>query len=75
MTENVQSVPAVPGGWNLMFRRLLRFTLMSLLTGQANPTKICAQTTAAPPLTGVIGNLQSLSASSLDIMTGSAGRL
>ena len=52
-----------------MNNRLLRIAFISLLTAQATPSTICAQTIVAPPLSGVIGKIQSVSASSLDIQT------
>src|ERR1700741_2836239 len=48
---------------------LLRLVFISLLAAQATPNKVWAQATAAPPLSGVKGKLQSFTGSSLDILT------
>jgi hypothetical protein len=48
---------------------LLRLVLISLLATQATPNSVWAQATAAPPLSGVKGKLQSFTGSSLDILT------
>jgi len=58
-------------GWKslLMNNRLLRLAFISFLIAQATPSTVCAQTNAAPTLSGVIGKVQSVSASSLDIQT------
>ena len=41
-------------GWKtlLMNNRLLRLAFISLLIAQATPSTVCAQTNAAPPLSG-----------------------
>ena len=43
----------------------------ALLTALAVPCTVLAQTKAAPPISGVIGKLQSFSGGSLDVMTSS----
>src|ERR1700741_2568011 len=48
---------------------LLRLVFISLLAAQATPNKVWAQATAAPPLSGVKGKLQSFTGNSLDILT------
>jgi methenyltetrahydromethanopterin cyclohydrolase len=42
-----------------------------LLAALATPATVWAQATAAPPISGVIGKLQSFTGSSLDVMTSS----
>src|SRR5580698_4713321 len=43
----------------------------TLLTALATPCTVLAQAKAAPPISGVIGKLQSFTGSSLDVMTSS----
>ena len=52
-----------------MKQPLLRLVFISLLSAQAASHAAWAQVKAAPPLSGVKGKLQSVTASSLDIMT------
>ncbi len=63
----------ITGGWKkvLMMRPLLRIVFISLLTAQATPNTVLAQVKAAPPLSGVIGKVQSVTDSSIDVQTGS----
>lgn len=55
--EQVQNAPEAntTRGWKsfLTNNRLLRFVFISLLTAQATPSTVCAQTNAVPPLSGV----------------------
>ena len=48
---------------------LLRLAAFSLLAAQINPTVTFAQTQPAPPLSGVLGKVQSFTGSSLDVAT------
>src|ERR1700731_183092 len=50
---------------------LLRIVFISLLAAQATPNTVCAQVKAVPPLSGVIGKVQSVTDSSIDVQTGS----
>jgi hypothetical protein len=63
----------ITGGWKkvLMMRPLLRIVFISLLAAQATPNTVLAQVKAAPPLSGVIGKVQSVTDSSIDVQTGS----
>jgi len=60
-----------PGGWkNLVMRhRVLRVLFVTLLAAQATPSTVRAQVQAAPPISGVIGKVQSFTGSSLDVQT------
>jgi hypothetical protein len=49
-------------------QHLVYATLLAMLT---TPLTVWAQATAAPPISGVIGKLQSFNGSSLDVMTSS----
>jgi len=59
----------ITGGWKkvLMMRPLLRIVFISLLAAQASPNAVWAQVKAAPPISGVIGKIQSFTGSSLDV--------
>jgi hypothetical protein len=61
------------GGWKnvLMMHPLSRIVFISLLAAQATPNTVWAQVKAAPPLSGVIGKVQSVADSSIDVQTGS----
>src|SRR6202795_750255 len=48
---------------------LLRLVFVTLLAVQATPTTVWAQVQAAPPISGVIGKVQSFTGSSLDVQT------
>src|SRR6202162_6176116 len=48
---------------------LLRLVFVTLLAAQATPTTVWAQVQAAPPISGVIGQVQSFTGSSLDVQT------
>ena len=48
---------------------LLRLIVVTLLAAQATPATVWAQVQAAPPLSGVIGKVQSFTGSSLDVQT------
>jgi hypothetical protein len=63
----------ITGGWKkvLMMRPLLRIVFISLLAAQATPNAVWAQVKAVPPLSGVIGKVQSVTDSSIDVQTGS----
>jgi hypothetical protein len=63
----------ITGGWKkvLMMRPLLRIVFIALLAAQATPNTVLAQVKAAPPLSGVIGKVQSVTDSSIDVQTGS----
>jgi hypothetical protein len=50
---------------------LLRIVFISLLAAQATPNTVWAQVKAAPPISGVIGKVQSCTGSSLDVQTAS----
>ena len=50
---------------------LLRVVFISLLAAQATPNTVWAQVKAVPPLSGVIGKVQSVTDSSIDVQTGS----
>jgi hypothetical protein len=50
---------------------LLRVVFISLLAAQATPNTVWAQVKAVPPLSGVIGEVQSVTDSSIDVQTGS----
>src|SRR6267154_3254836 len=61
----------VTGGWKnvLMMHPLSRIVFISLLAAQATPNTVWAQVQAAPPISGVIGKVQSFTGSSLDVQT------
>ena len=54
-----------------MMHPLLRVVFISLLAAQATPNTVRAQVKAVPPLSGVIGKVQSVTDSSIDVQTGS----
>jgi hypothetical protein len=58
------------GRWKDIFMKhpLLRLVFVTLLAAQATPT-VWAQGQAAPPISGVIGKVQSFTGSSLDVQT------
>jgi len=53
----------------LMTHPLWRIVFISLLAGQATPNAVWAQVKTAPPISGVIGQVQSFTGSSLDVQT------
>jgi hypothetical protein len=59
------------GSWKDIFMKhlLLRLVFVTLLAAQATPSTVWAQVQAAPPIPGVIGNVQSFTGSSLDVQT------
>src|SRR6266852_5727450 len=61
----------IRGGWkNILLRHpLSRIVFISLLAAQATPSTVRAQVKAAPPISGVIGKVQSFTGSSLDVQT------
>jgi hypothetical protein len=61
----------ITGGWKnvLMMHPLSRIVFISLLAAQATPSTVWAQVQTAPPISGVIGNVQSFTGSSLDVQT------
>ena len=63
----------ITGSWkkSLMMHPLLRVVFISLLAAQATPNTVWAQVKAVPPLSGVIGKVQSVTDSSIDVQTGS----
>ena len=54
-----------------MMHSLLRVLFISVLAAQATPNTVWAQVKAVPPLSGVIGKVQSVTESSIDVQTGS----
>jgi len=54
-----------------MMHPLFRVVFISLLAAQATPNTVWAQVKAVPPLSGVIGKVQSVTDSSIDVQTGS----
>ena len=60
-------------GWKniVMKHRVLHVVFISLLAAQATPNTVWAQVKAVPPLSGVIGKVQSVTDSSVDVQTGS----
>src|SRR6267154_4850832 len=55
---------------NVLLRHpLSRIVFISLLAVQATPSTVRAQVKAAPPISGVIGKVQSFTGSSLDVQT------
>ena len=63
----------ITDSWKKAFvmRPLLRIVFISLLAAQATPNTVWAQVKAVPPLSGVIGKVQSVTDSSIDVQTGS----
>src|SRR5260370_12038202 len=61
------------GGWKniVMKHRVLHVVFISLLAAQATPNTVWAQVKAVPPLSGVIGKVQSVTDSSVDVQPGS----
>jgi len=59
------------GSWKDIFMKhpLLCLVFVTLLAAQATPTTVWAQVQAAPPISGVIGKLQSFTGSALDVQT------
>jgi hypothetical protein len=59
------------GSWKDIFMNhpLLRLVFLTLPAAQAAPTTVGAQVQAAPPISGVIGKVQSFTGSSLDVQT------
>ena len=59
------------GRWKDIFMKhpLLRLVFVTLLAAQANPRTVWAQGQAAPPISGVIGKVQSFTGSALDVQT------
>src|SRR3989441_5430024 len=61
-------------GWKtvlMMHHPLLSIVFISLLAAQSTPNTVLAQVKAVPPLSGVIGKVQSVTDSSIDVQTGS----
>src|SRR5438445_8425582 len=54
---------------SFMKRPMLRLAFVTLLAAQATPSTVWAQVQAAPPISGVIGKVQSFTGSSLDVQT------
>ncbi len=54
-----------------MMHPLMRIVFISLLSAHATPNTVWAQVKAVPPLSGVIGKVQSVTDSSIDVQTGS----
>src|SRR5437879_9962956 len=63
----------ITGSWkkSLMMHPLLRVVFISWLAAQSTPNTVLAQVKAVPPLSGVIGKVQSVTDSSIDVQTGS----
>src|SRR6266404_1634340 len=61
----------IRGGWkNVLLRHpLSRIVFISLLAAQATPSTVRAQVKAVPPLSGVIGKVQSVTDSSVEVQT------
>src|SRR5712671_3285113 len=61
----------ITGAWKnvLMMHPLSRIVFISLLAAQATPNTVWAQVKPAPPISGVIGKVQSFTGSSLDVQT------
>src|SRR5713101_2462417 len=59
------------GSWKDIFMKhpLLRLVFVTLLAAQAIPSTVWAQVQAAPPISGVIGKVQSFTGSSLEVQT------
>ncbi len=63
-------VPTTRSGKDIfMTQPLLRLVFVTLLAAQATPSTVWAQVQAAPPISGVIGKVQSFTGSSLDVQT------
>src|ERR1700736_555745 len=63
----------ITDGWKkaFMMRPLLRIVFISLLAAQTIPNTVLAQVKAVAPLSGLIGKVQSVTGSSIDVQTGS----
>ena len=62
----------IADSWKKVFMmHPLRFVFISLLAAQATPNTVWAQVKAVHPLSGVIGKVQSVTDSSIEIQTGS----
>src|SRR5713101_506373 len=61
----------ITAGWknDLMMHPLSRIVFICLLAAQATPNTVWAQMKAAPPLSGVIGKVQSVTDSSVEVQT------
>ena len=61
----------ITGSWKGIFMKhpLLRLAFVTLLAAQVTPSTVWAQVQAAPPISGVIGKVQSFTGSSLDVQT------
>src|SRR6202051_3819013 len=61
----------ITGGWRnlLMMHPLSRIVFICLLAAQSTPSAAWAQVKAAPPLSGVIGEVQSVTDSSVEVQT------
>jgi hypothetical protein len=59
------------GSWKVIFMKhpLLRLVFVTLLAAHATPGTVWAQAQAAPPISGIIGKVQSFTGSSLDDQT------
>jgi hypothetical protein len=59
------------GGWKDIFMThpLVRLVFVTLLAAQVTPNTVWAQVQAAPPISGVIGKVQSFTGSSLEVQT------
>ena len=59
------------GSWKGIFMKhpLLRLVFVTLVAVQATPNIVWAQVQVAPPISGVIGKVQSFTGSSLDVQT------
>jgi hypothetical protein len=59
------------GSWKDIFMKhpLLRLVFVTLLAAQAAPNAVWAQVQAAPPISGVIGKVQSFTGGALDVQT------
>src|SRR6266478_525882 len=62
---------SITGSWKDIFMKhpLLRLAFVTLLAAQAIPSTVWAQVQAAPPISGVIGKVQSFTGSSLEVQT------
>jgi hypothetical protein len=73
MTREKVSYPArvriTGGSKNVLMRPLSRLVFISLLAAQATPNTVWAQVKSAPPLSGVIGKVQSVTDSSVEVQT------
>src|SRR5712675_1836791 len=61
----------ITGSWKDIFMKhpLLGLAFVTLLAAQAIPSTVWAQVQAAPPISGVIGKVQSFTSSSLEVQT------